>query len=64
MKVAWSNIDHQEGLKAHQKCYPALVTHLFLQIPEIRMLLLGTFFDPFVDIFKCLSAVEKANDAS
>jgi len=41
-----------------------LVTHLFLQIPEIRMLLLGTFFDPFVDIFKCLSAVEKANGAS
>jgi len=40
-----------------------LVTHLFLQIPEIRMLLLGSF-GPFVDIFKCLSAVEKANGAS
>ena len=50
--------------KAHQYVYPVFITHLFLQIPEIRMLLLGTFFDPFVDIFKCLSAVEKANGAS
>ena len=42
--------------KAHQYVYPVFITHLFLQIPEIRMLLLGTFH-PFVDIFKCLSAV-------